>query len=205
MSMDLARLPSRIAFVGDFPPRQCGIATFTHDLCESMAASFPQSQFLVGAVNDRPEGYTYPPRVRFEFHELGAGFLPPRGGFPEHQRCRDALRAARVRHFRRTRREPSAGAARQGANARGHHAAHRAARAKTMRSGRSCASSHTALRPARGYGPTRASNCCAKCMTCRRKRSTSFRTASRTSRSWTPRFTRAGSASRAAPCCSASG
>ncbi len=59
----------RIAFVGNYLPRQCGIATFTSDVCESVAAAFPGTHCFVGAVNDRREGYAYPPRVRFEFQE----------------------------------------------------------------------------------------------------------------------------------------
>lgn len=58
-----------IAFLGDYVPRRCGIATFTADICESVAAEFPETQCIVGSVNDRPEGYDYPDRVRFEFAE----------------------------------------------------------------------------------------------------------------------------------------
>ncbi len=58
-----------IAFVGDYTPRRCGIATFTADICEAVAAEYPQTQCIVGSVNDRPEGYDYPERVRFEFDE----------------------------------------------------------------------------------------------------------------------------------------
>jgi hypothetical protein len=50
-------------------PRQCGIATFTTDICEAVAAEFPECDCLVGAVNDRPEGYNYPARIRFEIDE----------------------------------------------------------------------------------------------------------------------------------------
>jgi hypothetical protein len=32
-------LPTRIAFVGNYLPRQCGIATFTTDLCTALAAN----------------------------------------------------------------------------------------------------------------------------------------------------------------------
>jgi len=60
---------TRVAFLGDFPPRQCGIATFTHDLCEAIATAAPGSECYVGAVNDRAEGYAYPHRVRFEIQE----------------------------------------------------------------------------------------------------------------------------------------
>ncbi|MGV3659295.1 MAG: glycosyltransferase family 4 protein [Prosthecobacter sp.] len=47
----------------------CGIATFTHDLCEAVAAEAPGVECFVGAVNDRVEGYDYPQRVRFELLE----------------------------------------------------------------------------------------------------------------------------------------
>ncbi|MGB8352677.1 MAG: glycosyltransferase family 4 protein [Chthoniobacteraceae bacterium] len=59
----------RIAFVGDYIPRQCGIATFTADLCEAIASVIPNEQCFVGAVNDRPGGYAYSPRVRFEIEQ----------------------------------------------------------------------------------------------------------------------------------------
>jgi glycosyltransferase involved in cell wall biosynthesis len=73
---------NQLAFVGNHLPRQCGIATFTSDLCEAMAAAFPLSRCLVGAINDRSEGYNYPARIRFEIEEKeidsyhrAAGFL----------------------------------------------------------------------------------------------------------------------------------
>lgn len=59
----------RIAFLGDYLPRLCGIATFTNDLCEAVASLAPDSDCFVGAVNDRAEGYDYPVRVRFELQE----------------------------------------------------------------------------------------------------------------------------------------
>ena len=62
-------LPQRIAFLGDYLPRQCGIATFTHDICEAVADAAPESDCFVGAVNDRTEGYDYPARVHFELQE----------------------------------------------------------------------------------------------------------------------------------------
>ncbi len=58
-----------VGFIGDYTPRQCGIATFTADLCEAIASSFPHATCFVGAVNDREEGYDYPERVRFEINE----------------------------------------------------------------------------------------------------------------------------------------
>jgi glycosyltransferase involved in cell wall biosynthesis len=60
---------NRVAFVGNFLPRQCGIATFTTDLCEAVASAFPAAACLALPVNDTEAGYTYPPRVRFELSE----------------------------------------------------------------------------------------------------------------------------------------
>lgn len=65
--------PQRIAFLGGFEPRQCGIATFTHDVCEAVATAAPDAECWAGAVNDTPDGYAYPPRVRFELQEKDLG------------------------------------------------------------------------------------------------------------------------------------
>lgn len=63
-------LPLRkIAFLGDYVPRQCGIATFTADVRNAVASQYPDLQCSVVAVTDRPEGYAYPPAVRFDLPE----------------------------------------------------------------------------------------------------------------------------------------
>ena len=62
-------LPMRIAVVGNHLPRQCGIATFTTDLCDAIADEFGSAGVLVVAVNDPQSGYSYPARVRFEITE----------------------------------------------------------------------------------------------------------------------------------------
>ena len=59
----------KIAFIGDYLPRKCGIATFTHDVCTSVATQFPGSDCFVVPVNDLPQGYEYPREVRFEIEE----------------------------------------------------------------------------------------------------------------------------------------
>src|SRR3970282_707284 len=60
---------NRIAFVGNYLPRQCGIATFTTDLCEAVAAQYSQTTCIALPGNDIEAGYTYPARVRFELTE----------------------------------------------------------------------------------------------------------------------------------------
>src|SRR5439155_1880711 len=60
---------SRIGFIGNYLPRQCGIATFTTDLCEAVAAAFPETTCFAMPVNDVGQRYAYPPRVRFELEE----------------------------------------------------------------------------------------------------------------------------------------
>jgi len=58
-------LPSRIAMVGNYLPRHCGIATFTTDLCEAIAAESGAARLLALPVNDTEQGYDYPARVRW--------------------------------------------------------------------------------------------------------------------------------------------
>jgi glycosyltransferase involved in cell wall biosynthesis len=59
----------RIAFIGNYLPRQCGIATFTTDLCEAVAEEYKGTSCIALPVNDTEAGYEYPPRVRFELTE----------------------------------------------------------------------------------------------------------------------------------------
>lgn len=60
---------SRIGFIGNYLPRQCGIATFTTDLCEAIASEFSETTCIALPVNDIDAGYAYPARVRFELRE----------------------------------------------------------------------------------------------------------------------------------------
>jgi glycosyltransferase involved in cell wall biosynthesis len=59
----------RVMLIGTYVPRQCGIATFTADLCEALGRGFPDCEFAALPVNDIPEGYSYPERVRFEISQ----------------------------------------------------------------------------------------------------------------------------------------
>ena len=71
-----------IAFLGNYLPRKCGIATFTSDLLGAVAARYPQSSCFAVPVNDTDGRYRYPDAVRFEIEEQdldsyrrAAGFL----------------------------------------------------------------------------------------------------------------------------------
>ena len=62
-----------VALVGTHVPRRCGIGTFTSDLSEAIAAVEPRLRVRAIAMNDRPEGYRYPPRVSFEINQNRLG------------------------------------------------------------------------------------------------------------------------------------
>lgn len=59
----------RIAFIGNYPPRKCGIATFTSDLLGAVATEHPRCECFAVPVNDVENGYDYPDVVRFEIEE----------------------------------------------------------------------------------------------------------------------------------------
>jgi glycosyltransferase involved in cell wall biosynthesis len=62
-------ISARIAVVGNHLPRQCGIATFTTDLCDALAVEYGPEGTSVVAINDPQSSYIYPERVRFEIEE----------------------------------------------------------------------------------------------------------------------------------------
>jgi len=59
-------LPTRIAFVGNYLPRQCGIATFTTDLCTAIGMEYGAGRLFAIPVNDPGSSYDYPEQVRLE-------------------------------------------------------------------------------------------------------------------------------------------
>lgn len=70
-----------VAFVATYPPRQCGIGTFTQDLVKSLSHFLNENHqpggdenLQVIAMNNRPlEGYHFPPEVYFEIREQYKG------------------------------------------------------------------------------------------------------------------------------------
>lgn len=78
---------SKVAILGNYPPRQCGIATFTSDLrlaLNGVETSWPSP---VVTVTDPGNAYDYPPEVRFEIPEQDA---------PSYLRAGDFLKLSRA-------------------------------------------------------------------------------------------------------------
>ena len=63
-----------LALIGNFLPRQCGLATFTTDVWQAMRDRFPDVQVDVYAMDDHPGRYAYPPAVTGTIpqHDLSA-------------------------------------------------------------------------------------------------------------------------------------
>jgi glycosyltransferase involved in cell wall biosynthesis len=55
--------------IGNYLPRQCGIATFTTDLCSAISAEYGTARLLALPVNDTEQGYDYPARVRWSLDQ----------------------------------------------------------------------------------------------------------------------------------------
>ena len=63
----------KIACVGNYVPRQCGIATFTRDLTESLVINSREknikAEAFVVAMNDQNQTYDYPEIVKFTIRQ----------------------------------------------------------------------------------------------------------------------------------------
>lgn len=53
----------RAAIIGNFPPRKCGIATFTRDTLESLRGVLPKTEWDVVVMQDPGGDYDYPKQV----------------------------------------------------------------------------------------------------------------------------------------------
>lgn len=71
----------RIAFIGNSPPRQCGIATFTSHLQSAVQASSATIGTVIVALNDHGQAYDYPDNVFVQIND---------------QDIQDYVRAARI-------------------------------------------------------------------------------------------------------------
>ena len=54
----------KVLFIGTYVPKECGIATFTHDLLDSVRNENVKCEVI--AVNDTYETYNYPEEVVFQ-------------------------------------------------------------------------------------------------------------------------------------------
>jgi len=56
---------NRVAFVGNYVPRRCGLATFTRDVRTAVATHLPATECSVIAMDDGDGPLDYPAEVRF--------------------------------------------------------------------------------------------------------------------------------------------
>ncbi len=68
-SLPDGKMTNSIVFIGNYLPRRCGIATFTTHLLESIALNVTDTDCWAVAMNDQPEGYSYPPQVRLQINQ----------------------------------------------------------------------------------------------------------------------------------------
>lgn len=60
----------KIAFVATYPPRQCGIGTFTHSLAHAMKNNEDaENEIIIIAMTDNHEVYAFPPEVKLTIHQ----------------------------------------------------------------------------------------------------------------------------------------
>src|SRR4030043_1565748 len=78
----------KFAYIGTYPPRQCGIGTFTKNLLSSMVTNVEtdgkKHEAIVVAINDLNQNYEYPEEVKFTLRQ-------------EHQR--DYIQAAKFINY----------------------------------------------------------------------------------------------------------
>jgi glycosyltransferase involved in cell wall biosynthesis len=67
----------KIAYIGSYPPRECGIGTFTKDLVAAMTNHKEDNgelhEAVVIAMDDQPETYDYPEEVQFNIQQEQQG------------------------------------------------------------------------------------------------------------------------------------
>jgi glycosyltransferase involved in cell wall biosynthesis len=65
-------VPKKVAFLSSFPPRQCGIATFSHDVIEAVVKQMPECEPIVVAMEEptSDQNRRYPKLVKFVLPQL---------------------------------------------------------------------------------------------------------------------------------------
>lgn len=62
----------KIAYIGTYPPRECGIGTFTQNLFRAIQAQFENGRAKEGvviAMDDQADSYNYPSEVKFKIRQ----------------------------------------------------------------------------------------------------------------------------------------
>ncbi|GGZ33292.1 glycosyl transferase [Echinicola pacifica] len=63
----------KLAYIGSYPPRECGIGTFTQNLTKSMLGidelGVEQNEIMVVAMNDGNQKYAYPKEVKHQIRQ----------------------------------------------------------------------------------------------------------------------------------------
>lgn len=61
--------PQEVLVISTFPPRECGIATYTNDLINALEGKFPKSfKFSICALENSDEVYEYPTKVKYKLN-----------------------------------------------------------------------------------------------------------------------------------------
>ncbi len=67
----------KIAYIGTYPPRECGIGTFTQNLVKGIASAGDEegvpNETIVIAMDDQDESYNYPEEVQFKIRQEQQG------------------------------------------------------------------------------------------------------------------------------------
>ena len=58
-----------LAIIGNYAPRRCGIATFTHDLHDAISHANPAVETCIVAMTDEDRNYDYPEIVKLQIHD----------------------------------------------------------------------------------------------------------------------------------------
>ncbi len=64
-----AKEPASVALIGNYPPRRCGIATFTADVRQALTAARPGLRCDVFAMTDEGRAYDYPAEVTAQIRQ----------------------------------------------------------------------------------------------------------------------------------------